>query len=231
MTEALTILSRDGLSCEAALDSPPDPKGVLVVCHPHPQMGGTMNAPLLLALKDDMARRGWAVLRFNFRGIGESEGKSSTGIDEIADAEGVLDEGSRRLPGLPLAIAGWSFGGAVAVRVAARHPELVGCVGIAPAVTEKPGVTAGLPPPAELGLEVPLLVVCGANDRQVSPEECARWAEEAGADLEVMPGANHFFWAKYEQLAEVVGDWLDTRIHQGHEGAKHRPADSPKETR
>ena len=173
-----------------------------------------MNAPLLLALRDDILRRGWAVLRFNFRGIGESEGESSTGIDEIADAEGALDEAARRWPGLPVAMTGWSFGGAVAIRAAARHPDLAGCVGIAPAVTGKPGITAGLPEPAQLRVEVPLLIVCGANDDQVSPDECARWAKAAGADFELMAGANHFFWAKYDQLVELVGDWLDARIEE-----------------
>jgi alpha/beta superfamily hydrolase len=79
-------------------------------------------------------------------------------------------------------------------------------------VDEKPGVTAGLPPPGRLGVEAPLLVVFGANDRQVSPDACSAWGEAAGADVVAVPGANHFFWAKYEQLSEVVGDWLDRKV-------------------
>jgi alpha/beta superfamily hydrolase len=215
VTQDLTIRSRDGLSLEAALDAPAAPKAALILCHPHPQMGGTMDAPLLLALRDEMVRRDWTVLRFNFRGIGESAGVSSTGIDEVADAGGALDHAGASFPGLPRAIAGWSFGAAVAVRLAAASPELVGCAAIAPAVDEKPGVTAGLPPPDELEIDVPLLVVYGANDKQVSPEACSAWGTAAGAEVVRVAGANHFFWAKYEQLSKLVGDWLDARLEAG----------------
>lgn len=210
----LTIRSRDGLALEAAADAPPEPKAVLVLCHPHPQMGGTMNAPLLLALRDEMVRRGWAVVRFNFRGIGASEGESSTGVAEVADAAGAADYAAERFPSLPRAVAGWSFGAAVAVRLAAAEPGFVGCVAIAPAVIERPGVTAGLPPAADLGLSTPVLVVAAENDRQVPADECSAWGEGAGAQVERVSGANHFFWAKYDRLSELVGTWLDERLKE-----------------
>ncbi|HEX2058876.1 MAG TPA: alpha/beta fold hydrolase [Actinomycetota bacterium] len=215
MTRELTIHSRDGLALEAALDEPAAPKAVLVFCHPHPQMGGTMNAPLLLALRDELLRRRWAVLRFNFRGIGASEGVSGTGVDEVADAGGATDYVAERFAGLPRAIAGWSFGAAVAVRLAAADRSFVACAAVAPAVEAKPGVTAGLPPATDLQLRVPLLVVVGENDRQVSPDACSTWGGDAGAEVVRVPGANHFFWAKYEQLSKIVGDWLDTRLDGG----------------
>jgi alpha/beta superfamily hydrolase len=175
-------------------------------------MGGTMNAPLLLALRDEMVGRGWAVLRFNFRGIGASEGTSGTGVDEVADAGGVVDHALASYPDAPRAVAGWSFGAAVAVRLAATEASLAGCAAIAPAVEEKPGVTAGLPPPGRLQLTVPLLVVYAANDKQVSPDACDAWGTSAGADVVRVPGANHFFWAKYAQLSKIVGEWLDERL-------------------
>ena len=212
MTQEPTIRSRDGLALEAALDEPSDPRAVLVLCHPHPQMGGTMNAPLLLAVRDEMVARGWAVLRFNFRGNGASEGVSGTGIKEVADAAGAADHVAEVFPDLPRAIAGWSFGAAVAVRLAAVDPSFAGCAAIAPAVDEKPGITAGLPPPSSLDLHVPLLVVYATNDEQVSPEACSAWGEAAGADVVRVEGANHFFWAKYEQLSKIVGEWLDERL-------------------
>ena len=214
---SVAVRSRDGLTLEAAVDAPGNPKAVLVLCHPHPQMGGTMNAPLLLALRDEMVGRDWAVVRFNFRGIGESEGESSTGIAEVADAGGAADFASERFPSLPRAVGGWSFGAAVAVRLAAAEPGLVGCVAIAPAVIERPGVTAGLPPASELGLSTPLLVVAGENDRQVPADECSAWGDEAGAEVERMSGANHFFWAKYDRLSELVGGWLDERLKEAAE--------------
>jgi alpha/beta superfamily hydrolase len=210
MTEDVTIRSTDGLALVGALDAPAEPNAVLIFCHPHPQMGGTMNAPLLIAVRDVLLEAGWGVLRFNFRGIGGSDGDSGIGIEETKDAEGALEFASERFPGLPLAIAGWSFGGAVAVKVAAAHPELVACVAIAPAVEPKEGITAGLPPADETKLEMPLLFVIGSNDDLVDPEVCAAWAERAGATFVGMKGANHFFWGKYENLAAEVAGFLQT---------------------
>lgn len=212
MTETLTIRSRDDLKLEAALDDPGDPRAALVLCHPHPQMGGTMEAPLLLALVDALVPDAWAVLRFNFRGIGDSEGESSTGEAEVADALGAIDFISERLPDKRVAIAGWSFGGAVAVRASEEAPDLAACVGIAPAVKPKEGITAGLPEPSGLRASFPRLIICGANDHLVDPGDCNAWAEAANARVEVMKGANHFFWGKYEDLAEAVKGFLDEAV-------------------
>ena len=214
MTEEFEIQSADGLRLEAAVDAPSDPRAALVFCHPHPQMGGTMNAPLLVAVTEALVDSGWAVLRFNFRGIGASEGTSGIGVEEVKDAEGALSAAKERFADLPLAIAGWSFGGAVAVRVAADHPELVACVGIAPAVEEKEGVTAGLPPASEIDIAVPLLFLVGANDKQVDPAACKRWSEEARADFVEMPGGNHFFWGKYDDVAREVSDFLERALKE-----------------
>ena len=168
-----------------------------------------MNAPLLLALRDRLLQEGWTVVRFNFRGIGESEGESSMGEDEVADAEGALALAVERYRDLPLAITGWSFGAAVAVRTAAIHDEIVACVGIAPSVKRKEGITAGLPAPDEIAMKADLLFVCAANDKHVSPTDCRKWIETYGSgEYEEMPGANHFFWAKYDDLAERVSEWL-----------------------
>ena len=209
MSEDLQLRTADGLTLEAVLDVPDAPGGAFVFCHPHPQMGGTMNAPLLKALTADLVARGWAVLRFNFRGIGASEGETGLGIDEVADAEAAVAEARNRFGDLPTAIGGWSFGAAVAGRVAAKDPSLAAYVAIAPAVKEKPGVTAGLPSPEGVNLAMPSLVVVGVNDELVAPTDARAWAETAGATFVEMKGCNHFFWAKYEALSTVVGDFLD----------------------
>lgn len=210
--QSLTISSTDGLSLEAALDRPPEPLAVLVLCHPHPKMGGTMNAPLLIALRDRLVDQGWAVVRFNFRGIGASQGEPSTGTAEVADAEGALVTARERFPGLPVAVAGWSFGGAVALRVASKDTGVAACVGIAPAIVARPRVTDGAPSADSFSFEGPTLLICGANDDQVSPGDCREWAQQTGARFEEVRGANHFFWAKYEPLAELVGDFLDDAV-------------------
>jgi alpha/beta superfamily hydrolase len=210
MTESVTFSSTDGLKLVAALDRADDPRGTLVLCHPHPQLGGTMEAPLLLAIKDEVVGRGHTVLRFNFRGLGGSEGRSTTGEAEVADAAGAVAYLRSLGDELPIAIAGWSFGGAVAIRLAAQADTVRTCVAIAPAVTRKAGVAAGLPPAREMQLSVPVLVACGSNDDIIPPDACREWA--AGADkvtFEEVPGANHFFWGKYDDAAAIVGDWLD----------------------
>ena len=215
-TERLTCRSLDGLALEAAIDGPADPAAVLVLCHPHPQMGGTMEAPLLLAVADALVAHGWAVLRFNFRGIGASEGESSTGEAEVADARGAIALARERFAGVPVAIAGWSFGAAVAVRTAAEEPELAACVAIAPAVKPREGITAGLPGPAGLRLAMPALLVCGANDHLVDPDDCESWVEAvSGSEVDVVAGANHFFWGKYDALAKRLVAFLAGAVEGG----------------
>lgn len=204
----IVVHSTDGLELEASVAEPSDPTRAIVLCHPHPQMGGTMHAPLLMALQEHLGAANWAVLRFNFRGIGTSEGESGDGMPELADARGALAAARERWPGLPLAIAGWSFGAAVAARVAADE-DVVGCAAIAPAVVPRPGVTAGMPEAERYEKRAPLLVVCGANDKQVTTAQVRGWAEAVGADYVEVPGANHFFWAKYDQLGQIVSGWLD----------------------
>lgn len=208
MTETTTISSADGLTLRAAIDAPAQPWAALVLCHPHPRMGGTMNAPLLVALTDRLVEAGLSVARFNFRGLEGSEGTSSDGIAEVADALGAVAAARERWPGLPLGIAGWSFGAGVALRTIAEE-QIDACAVIAPPIEAKPDITAGAPDPATVGGRSRLLVVCGANDEVVSPEACRRWAETAGARYLEMRGANHFFWAKYDDLADALIDFLE----------------------
>ena len=212
INERPELRSTDGLELEAELWIPEVPRAGLVFCHPHPQMGGTMNAPLLVTVSEELVERNWIVLRFNFRGIGESEGEPSTGSAEIADADGAVEFMRARFPDLPVAIAGWSFGAAVATRVAAADSDLAALVAIAPAVKRKPGITDGLPPAEKIGLEIPALVLCAGNDDMVDVEDCRSWAETAQTEFHAMPGANHFFWNKYEKLAQVVAEFLDAEV-------------------
>jgi alpha/beta superfamily hydrolase len=207
MTEALTFPSSDGLTLEGELDTVDGAPATLLFCHPHPKMGGTMNAPLLMAVRDAMVATGWNVLRFNFRGIGASEGTSSTGSAEIQDAEGALEEA--RALGVPVALAGWSFGAAVALRLAGRADDIIGCVAIAPAIDEKPGITEGVP--ADVEPRCPVLLVIGVNDDLVDPSRAREWAAEHSAEFHEMKGANHFFWAKYDGLTSLVSSWLVKR--------------------
>jgi alpha/beta superfamily hydrolase len=210
--ESLEVRSRDGLALEAEFDRPAQPKAGVVLCHPHPQMGGTMNAPLIVAVRDGLVAAQWAVLRFNFRGVGNSEGEFGLGEEEVADALGAVDELRRRTPDLPLALGGWSFGAAVALRVLPQVDAAIACVAIAPAITPKQGVTAGAPDPGSVAGGPPILIICGANDDRVSPADCKHWAEAAGARYEELKGANHFFWARYDVVTKIVVDFLEDAL-------------------
>ena len=152
------------------------------------------------------------MLRFNFRGVGGSEGEFGDGIDEVDDALAAVGFVREQYPDAPIAILGWSFGAAVAMRAAAREAEVEACVAIAPSVVPKPGTSRGLPAPDELQLEAPLLIVCGANDDVTPPDDARRWAAEAGALYEEISAANHFFWAKYEPLIATVTRFLDQAV-------------------
>lgn len=212
-TEEVTIRSRDGLKLQGVVDEPDEVRGAFVLCHPHPKLGGTMNAPLLIALRDRLVGDGWGVVRFNFRGIGSSEGEASTGEREVADAEGALEAAKKRWPDAGLVIGGWSFGAAVAVRTMEAHGEIRAGVAIAPAVKPREGVTAGLPSASDISLDAPLLFVCAVNDDLVDIDDCRQWAEAVPtADIAELSGANHFFWAKYDDLVEVVSDWLSRHV-------------------
>ena len=208
MTEPITFTSLDGLSLEAELDVAANARASLLFCHPHPKMGGTMNAPLLVAIRDGLVPRGWNVIRFNFRGIGESEGHSGTGTAEVQDALGALERA--RSLGVPVAVAGWSFGAEVALRVAGTEDDLAGCVAIAPAIDPKPDITEGVP--SDVRPRCPVLVVIGANDTHTSLSRAREWAADNDASFEEMKGANHFFWGKYDDLTAVVGEWLEERL-------------------
>jgi uncharacterized protein len=210
MSDAVEVDSLDGLKLEAEIDFPETLGGALLLCHPHPQMGGTMNAPLLMALRDCLVSGGWGVLRFNYRGIGASEGDSGTGGPEEGDARGALRRLRELCPGVPTAVTGWSFGAGVALRILAREPDLEACVAIAPSVRGKEDVTIPVPAPHEIPAGAPILVVCGERDEQVSPADAREWAEGVPTARYVeLRGANHFFWGQYDKLGDTVASFLD----------------------
>ena len=123
----MTVFERESLlidgaagALEAVLDVPPAPTAIAVVCHPHPPDGGTMNHKVPMAIARELVRLGCASLRFNFRGVGQSEGAYDRGVGEVEDALAAASWLRDRHPGLPLSLAGFSFGAAVLTVAAAR---------------------------------------------------------------------------------------------------------------
>jgi len=114
------LLSGPAGNLEALLEAPEEgePRGLALICHPHPLFGGTMHNKVVYRTARALRSLGYVVLRFNFRGVGKSEGKHDGGIGEIDDARAALAWLRNRYPGLPYAAAGFSFGSQVALGVA-----------------------------------------------------------------------------------------------------------------
>ena len=125
-----------------------DPTRVTVFCHPHPLQGGTMEAPLMRAVTAALVDAGHAVLRFNFRGVGDSTGTWGEGIAEQDDVAAAVGAAARTFPGFPLGVAGWSFGAVTSLQWQRRDGSTLPWAGIAPAVRLSTG--GGVPSADEL---------------------------------------------------------------------------------
>jgi alpha/beta superfamily hydrolase len=175
------------------------PAGIVVVCHPHPQGGGTLDNKVVQTLTRAFLQVGWASLRFNYRGVGASEGAWDDGRGEVDDAFAVVNAARSRegFAGLPLALAGFSFGGFVAAAVADRLAEgdkPKQLVLVAPS-TQKQQVPAV---PAET------IVIQGDLDELVPLGSTLAWARPLGLPVIVFPGVGHFFHGQLGPLKNVV---------------------------
>ena len=189
---------------QAMLDAPPeeDIVGAAVVCHPHPQHGGTMHNKVAHTLARSFARSGLVTLRFNFRGTEDSEGKFDNGVGELDDALAAIDWLQQRQPEGSLWLGGFSFGAAIAVR-AAIATEVSGLISVAPAIYRFGGNLDSQP-------QCPWLVIQGDEDELVDVEETIGWINglEPGPELVVMQGAEHFFHGRLNDLRELVMNFV-----------------------
>ena len=189
---------------EALLESPRDAEvtGCAVVCHPHPLHGGAMTNKVAHTLARSFVGVGFAALRFNFRGVGKSEGAYDDGVGEVDDAEAAVEWLRAELPGLPLWLSGFSFGAAMAVHASLRcDPD--GLVSIAPAVSRFVGKLDRQP-------DCPWLILQGDQDELVDIEETIAWVNELepGPALEVFPDTEHFFHGKLTPLRDAVEQFV-----------------------
>jgi len=117
---------------EAILEEPEvgEPVEAALVCHPHPQHGGTMHNKVVYRLARGLRKTGCVVLRFNFRGVNLSEGEYGRGIGETEDARTALEELRRRYPNLPALVGGFSFGSRVALKLAASDGVLTRVIAV-----------------------------------------------------------------------------------------------------
>jgi alpha/beta superfamily hydrolase len=204
-TRTFRVVTADGLALRARWDLPDDPAAAVVFCHPHPQYGGTMNAPLMQRVAAIVRQRGLAVLRFNFRGVAGSEGEWEEGSGEVADVEAAVETARRVFPDLPLGLAGWSFGAALALRWQADRGDASPYVGIAPPVASD--LTPVLPEPARL-VEAPRTFILGDRDQFIRVDDLRMYADRIGARLSVLHGSDHFFYFREDKVGALVADAL-----------------------
>ncbi len=183
---------------EIAVDAPAGaPRGVAVLCHPHPQFGGTMDNKVVITLARAFVQLGYRAVRFNFRGIGASEGAWDEGRGEVDDALAVV--AARRDSALPLALGGFSFGGYIAAAASKRiEPPAERLVLVAPAVKNFP-----VPPVSQ-----DTVVFHGEADDVVPLAALLDWARPQSLPVTVLPGAGHFFHGQLALLKQlIVGAW------------------------
>lgn len=176
-----------------------EPTAIVVIAHPLPTHGGSMRNPLMAAFARAVAERGWYALRFNFRGVGASEGEWSGGLEEPADLADAVAHARALAPGLPLGLIGFSFGAITTLRWIASggRPDAYVVLGfpIRP-VTESSRDLPPVPPGA--------IMVNGEHDEFGTAEEIRRAYPQARV-LEVK-GTDHFFNGKRDEVARLITD-------------------------
>ncbi|MEN3950675.1 alpha/beta hydrolase [Iodidimonas sp. SYSU 1G8] len=185
---------------------------IALILHPHPRFGGTMNNKVVYHLYHAFARRGFAVLRFNFRGVGRSQGEFDNGIGELSDAASALDWLQTYNPDAPSCwIAGFSFGAWIGMQLLMRRPEIQGFISVAPPASMYD--FNFLAPCPSSGI-----IIQGTADEVVPQESTAKLAEKLQAqkgitvDYVTIPGASHFYENHMDQLVGSVDGYLDKRL-------------------
>ncbi len=166
-----------------------------LVCHPHPQFGGTMHTKVVFRVAQALGELGMPVLRFNFRGVGRSTGHFDDGRGEAVDVRLALDALSARFPGIPLCLAGFSFGAWVGLPVGCADARVRQIVGV--------GVPVSLLRVDALATcAKPKLIVQGERDQYGPQDDLRAWFASLPQPkaLTVVPNADHFF---AEQAAEL----------------------------
>ncbi len=187
---------------------------IAIILHPHPQFGGTMNNQIVYNLYYAFAERGFSVLRFNFRGVGRSQGSFDHGSGELSDAAAALDWAQSIHPEARACwIAGVSFGSWIGMQLLMRRPEIEGFISVAPPANRfdfsflAPCPSSGLFVHGDIDRVAPLREVTSLIEKLKT---------QKGIVIEhaVISGANHFFENRIEPLIEEVGVYLDRRL--GH---------------
>ena len=185
---------------------------IALILHPHPKAGGHMNNPVAVQLFHLFMKRGFATLRFNFRGVGKSQGEFDQGIGELADAATALDWLQTTNPAASQCwVAGYSFGAWVGMQLLMRRPETDGFISVSPP-TNMYDFSFRAPCPASG------LILHGAADPVVPPVEVERVVSKLRTqkgiviDYDLVDQASHFWIEHLPEVESRVGAYLDKRI-------------------
>ena len=213
-TERLTLSGPAGAieavrDAAALADGALAPRGVAIIAHPHPLFGGTMDNKVVQTLARAFVQCGWTAVRFNFRGVGGTQGVHDEGRGELQDLLAVVEQAAPAAEGQRIALAGFSFGAWVALEVGATDDRVSVLIGVAPpVVTSVSGMEYTFPNTLES--TKPKFFVQGEAD-EVCPLE-GMWSFYAKLhepkELVVIDGADHLFEGKTQEVGEALEDLL-----------------------
>lgn len=212
--EPVRFDTEDGVSLEGELRRPEGTaRNAAVICHPHPRRGGSKDHPLLWAMRNELSRRGFAVLSFNFRGVMNSGGTYGGGRLEGRDVAAAIDRVGREVPRPPL-VAGWSFGASVALREAVEDERIGALALVGIPLRPREFDVPPIPDEASLrSLRAPALLLAGDRDEFCPPEELRSLGERIRrCEIVVAAGTDHYFWRREREAARVVGEFADRSL-------------------
>jgi len=205
---SLALHTSDGLTLEAeiatASTDTATPRAAVVLCHPHPQYGGTMRSIVISALFEALPGLGYPCIRFNFRGVEGSEGSYAEGRDEPLDIVAAIDAVGADIPGPPIVLAAWSFGADMALQVI--DDRVAGWVAIAPPLRFRSAFPAARDARAKH-------LILAEHDEFRDPAEIAAeivtWSNTTSA---VVPGASHFFVGRTDRVTTETQVGIDRAV-------------------
>ncbi|HYL67583.1 MAG TPA: alpha/beta family hydrolase [Candidatus Limnocylindria bacterium] len=177
-----------------------------LICHPHPLFGGTMHNKVVYQAAKSLDEFGLPMLRFNFRGAGKSAGDHDRGRGERDDVRSALDFLAGEFPGLPVLLAGFSFGSWVGLRVGCEDVRVTELIGIGVPVNDSDFSFLS-------GSKKPKLFVQGGKDQFGAADRLKTLVASLPGDnrLVIVSDADHFFTGKLDQLGRAIGDWIKER--------------------
>lgn len=180
------------------------PRFAAVVCHPHPLFGGTLHNKVVYQAAKALDSRGGAVLRFNFRGTGLSEGKHDGGVGELEDVRAAVEFLVERFPEVPLLVVGFSFGCWVGLQVGCEDARVKRVIGIGAPVNDSDFSYLEK-------CSKPKLFVHGSNDEFGDVRKLEEKVNGLPGEkkLVVVEGVDHFFTGKIEELGKAISEWVD----------------------